>query len=79
MRRSYYGPPRWKLISPDLDRKNGFQHWNLVIILILGFIVVGSYVAAIGSELINQASPITTHTLSDPPQPPQGLYRGTSQ
>jgi hypothetical protein len=55
MRRPYFGPPPWNLISPDLHHKTSFQRWNLVIILILGFVVLGIYVATIGSELMNQS------------------------
>jgi hypothetical protein len=73
MRRPYFGPPPWNLISPDLDHKTRFQRWNLVIILILGFVVLGIYVATIGSELMNQGSPTTSHIPSRPPQPAHGL------
>ena len=46
MRRSSYGPLQWSLGSPAQGCPPGFRRWNVVLIAILAFIVLGAFVAA---------------------------------
>src|SRR5215813_15440994 len=46
MRRSEYGPVQWSLASPAPGTAAGFRRWNLVLIAILVFLVLGVFVAA---------------------------------
>jgi len=46
MRRSVYGPVQWSLASPAPGTAARFRRWNLVLIAILVFLVLGVFVAA---------------------------------
>jgi hypothetical protein len=46
MRRSSYGPLQWNLVPPAPGCPPGFRRWNVVLIAILAFIVLGAFVAA---------------------------------
>lgn len=46
MRRSSYGPLQWNLVSPALCNPARSRRWNVVLIAILAFIVLGAFVAA---------------------------------
>jgi hypothetical protein len=46
MRRSSYGSLQWNLVSPALCNPARSRRWNVVLIAILAFIVLGAFVAA---------------------------------
>lgn len=46
MRRSSYGSLQWNLVSPALCNPAKSRRWNVVLIAILVFIVLGAFVAA---------------------------------
>ena len=46
IRRSSYGPPQWRLASPAPGTAARFRRWNMVLIAILIFLVLGVFVAA---------------------------------
>lgn len=46
MRRSSYGSLQWNLVSPGLCNPARSRRWNVVLIAILAFIVLGAFVAA---------------------------------
>jgi hypothetical protein len=50
MPRHFPGPPPWILLPPEPPLKTAFRRWNIIIILILAFVVLGACVAGIGSE-----------------------------
>jgi hypothetical protein len=59
MRRPYSRPPVWNLVSPEISNKTSIRRWNMVIILILALVVLGVFVAGVGSELENSAAATT--------------------
>ncbi len=44
--RGSYGPPQWSLASPAPGTAARFRRWNLVLIAILAFLVLGVFVVA---------------------------------
>ena len=50
MRRSRYGPPRWSYVPPAPGTEAKFRRWNVVLIVILAFLVLGAFVAAKAPE-----------------------------
>ena len=46
MRRSGYGPLQWSLASPAPGTAAKFRRWNVVLIAILAFLVLGVFVVA---------------------------------
>jgi len=44
--RGSYGPPQWSLASPTPGTAARFRRWNLVLIAILAFLVLGVFVVA---------------------------------
>lgn len=46
MRRGSYGPLQWNLVSPALCNPARSHRWNVVLIAILAFVVLGAFVAA---------------------------------
>ena len=46
MRRSEYGPLEWSLASPTPGTAARFRRWNIVLIAILVFVVLGEFVVA---------------------------------
>jgi hypothetical protein len=46
MRRSHYGPLQWSLAAPAPGTAAKFRRWNLVLIAILVFLVLGVFVVA---------------------------------
>lgn len=60
MRRSNYGPLRWSLAAPPLGTVARSRRWNLVLIAILAFLVLGVFVVAeaphTGSSASNSAN-----------------------
>lgn len=49
MRRLYFGPLQWHLLPPEPPKKIVFRRWNIIIVLILAFVVLGVCVAGMGS------------------------------
>lgn len=46
MRRSEYGPLQWSLVSTAPGIPAGFRRWNIILIAILAFLVLGVFVVA---------------------------------
>ena len=46
IRRGSYGPSQWSLASPAPGTAARFRRWNVVLIAILAFLVLGVFVAA---------------------------------
>ena len=60
MRRSNYGPLQWYLAAPAPGTAARSRRWNLVLIAILAFLVLGVFVVAeaphTGSSALNSAN-----------------------
>ena len=56
MRRSAYGPLQWRLGSTPPAAPARFRRWNLVLIAILAFLVMGVFVVARAPHTGNSAS-----------------------
>jgi hypothetical protein len=67
MRSSYSSPPSWNLLPPEIRNQTSLRRWNTVIILILGFVVLGAFVAGVGSNLEHKATAATGKTLQARP------------
>ena len=59
MRRSRYGAPKWSFVSPSPGTEARFRRWNVALIVILIFLVLGVFVAAKAPEPDRNASPPT--------------------
>lgn len=46
MRRSHYGPLEWNFAAPPMGTATKFRRWNLVLIALLIFLVLGVFVVA---------------------------------
>lgn len=73
MRRSSYGSLQWNLVSPALCNPARSRRWNVVLIAILAFIVLGAFVAARAPRTGGTASSGTKASLqkSESPKPVQ--------
>jgi hypothetical protein len=56
MRRSRYGPPRWSFVPPAPGTDAKFRRWNIILIVILAFFVLGVFVVARAPEPGSNAS-----------------------
>lgn len=56
MRRSNYGPLQWSLASPAAGTAARFRRWNILLIAILAFIVLGVFVAAEAPHTTNTSN-----------------------
>jgi hypothetical protein len=87
VRRSNYGPLQWSLASPGPGTEAKFRRWNIVLIAILAFLVLGVFVVAeaphTGSNASNavnmslkesESATSTQHTKSDK-SAPLGIHR----
>lgn len=52
MRRREYEPEFWHLLAAEPGIESRFKRWNLIIISILAFVLLGAFVAALGSRVI---------------------------
>jgi hypothetical protein len=59
-RRSIYGPPRWSYVSSAPGTEAKFQRWNVVLIAILAFLVLGMFLVAKAPEPGSSAPNATT-------------------
>lgn len=55
-RRRNYGPVEWSLASPAPGVAARFRRWNLVLIALLAFLVLGAFVAAEAPRSANDVS-----------------------
>ena len=62
MQRLFFDPPSWNLLPPEPPQKTGLRRWNIIIILILAFVVLGACVAGIGSQHGNSGDAATGKT-----------------
>jgi hypothetical protein len=56
MRSNYHDGGPWHLIPGQPGMEASFRRWNLIIILFLAFLIVGIFLASIGSEFGHVAS-----------------------
>jgi hypothetical protein len=56
LRRSNYGPVQWSLASPAPGTAARFRRWNIVLIAILAFLVLGVFVAAEAPRTTNTSN-----------------------
>ena len=54
--RGSYGPPQWSLASPAPGTAARFRRWNLVLIAILAFLVLGVFVVAEAPRTANDTN-----------------------
>jgi hypothetical protein len=71
MRRTDFDPPRWYFVQVPPDVVAGFRRWNVVMIAILAFIVLGLLVVASVPHPGNNTTttstvPLTTHKQHTP-------------
>jgi hypothetical protein len=59
MQRRYFGPTRWHLVPPVPAGYAAFRRWNVIIISALAILVLGVFIATIGSGLENDAATST--------------------
>ncbi len=59
MQRLYFGRPRWHLVSPVPAGHATVRRWNIFIISALALLVLGVFIATIGSGLVNNAAATT--------------------
>jgi hypothetical protein len=57
MRNPNSAPGRWNLIPTEPGIHANFLRWNIIIISILAFLVLGAFVAGIGSLLESNGAP----------------------
>lgn len=50
MRRGRYGPPQWSFTAPTPGTEARFRRWNIVLIVILAFFVLGVFLVAKAPE-----------------------------
>jgi hypothetical protein len=56
MRKNGYGRPRWSFVLPARETVARFRRWNVVLIVVLAFLVLGVFVAAKAPEPGGSAS-----------------------
>ena len=66
MRRAEYGPVQCSLASPAPGTASRFRRWNIVLIAILVFVVLGAFVAA---EAPHSGSNPSSASLKENPSP----------
>jgi hypothetical protein len=65
MRRTNYDPPRWHFVQVPPDVVARFRRWNVVMIAILAFVVLGLLVVAIVPHPGNNAATTSTVPLKN--------------
>jgi hypothetical protein len=69
MRRREYGPVEWSLASPAPGTAAKFRRWNLLLIAILAFLVIGVFVAAEAPGTSSNASNAANAALKENASP----------
>jgi hypothetical protein len=81
MRRSNYGPLQWRLAAPAPGTVARSRRWNLVLIAVLAFLVLGVFVVAEaprrGSSASNSADALWKESASPASVQPAKSVRGT--